>query len=112
MSPNLKPSPNQNSSSSYRSSYQSHNQLKPTLPNKKLTTGEMEEMRQKGLCFGCGAKWSKEHRCRRSQLYQMLLEDLQDEGDNEEFEDCMDTSNELLVVSNGEEQADLSIHAM
>lgn len=72
----------------------------------------MEEMKQNGLCFGCGAIWSKEHRCRRSQLYNMLLEDLQDEGDSEEFVNCVNRPEELTVVRNGEEQVELSIHAM
>lgn len=74
----------------------------------------MEERRQKGLCFGCGAKWSRVHKCRRSQLYQMLLDDLQGEtvAETDEFVDCMDTPEELVVISNGEDQAELSIHAL
>lgn len=42
----------------------------------------------------------------------MLFEDLFEESESEEFVDCVDSSKELFQPDGGEEQAELSIHAI
>ena len=45
---------------------------------------------KKGLCVWCGDKYSKDHRCTRSQLFQLLVEeDSLNQGDGEAFMDCL-----------------------
>ncbi|GMJ07956.1 hypothetical protein HRI_004464800 [Hibiscus trionum] len=51
---------------------------------------DMEERRRKGLCFWCPSKYTLGHRCTRSQLFQLLMEGNDIEGENEEFVDCED----------------------
>ncbi|KAL4347798.1 hypothetical protein GQ457_17G006860 [Hibiscus cannabinus] len=54
----------------------------------KLSSTEMDERRRKGLCFWCPAKFVPGHKCTRSQLYQLLMENIEGDGDHEEFVDC------------------------
>ena len=57
--------------------------------NKPVIREEMEEMRKKGLCMWCGAKFGSGHRCMRSQLYQMLVEEPEEvSAEPEVFFDC------------------------
>lgn len=88
------------------------NSSNPSSPNRKVSPAEIKNRRKKGLCFGCGIKWEKDHKCRRSQLYQMLLEDLFEESESDEFVDCVDSTEELPQLDGIEEQAELSIYAM
>ncbi len=36
---------------------------------KKLSRDELQDYIKKGLCFKCGEKWSREHRCKTGQVY-------------------------------------------
>ena len=52
----------------------------------------MDERRKKGLCSWCGVKFILGHRCIRSQLYHILIDQVEEvEGDLEEFLDCTET---------------------
>lgn len=72
----------------------------------------MVERRKNGLYFGCGAKWAPGHKCRRFQLYQILLDDLQEETECKEFVDCLDNHEELLNPNNSEETAEFSLNVI
>ena len=64
--------------------------------NPSPTREEKEERRRKGLCVWCGVKFTFGHKCVRSQLYQLLMEDMDDkEGEVEEFVDCRENIKEL-----------------
>ena len=39
----------------------------------------MQERIKKGLCFKCGEKWSKEHKCKTGQVF-MIVDTSDDEG--------------------------------
>lgn len=40
---------------------------------KRLTSKELEEKRQKGLCFWCDEKFTPSHRCNRRQIYMLSI---------------------------------------
>jgi hypothetical protein len=41
-----------------------------TLPQPtQISQEEMDERREKGLCFGCNRKWSKGHKCQKTKLF-------------------------------------------
>jgi hypothetical protein len=43
-----------------------------TLPQTtQISPREMEEIREKGLCFGCNKKWSKGHKCQETKLFSL-----------------------------------------
>ena len=43
---------------------------------KASTKEERDERKRKGLCMWCGVKYSYNHSCARSQLYQLLVDDV------------------------------------
>ncbi|KAL4385004.1 hypothetical protein GQ457_15G026090 [Hibiscus cannabinus] len=55
---------------------------------KTLTSAEIEDRRRKRLCFWCPAKYTPGHKCARSQVLQISVDGLEDEGELEEFQDC------------------------
>ncbi|KAL4384325.1 hypothetical protein GQ457_15G019630 [Hibiscus cannabinus] len=55
---------------------------------KTISPAEIEERRRKGLCFWCAAKYTPGHKCVRTQLFQIMVEGTEDEGEVEEFVDC------------------------
>ena len=79
-----------------------------------LTREERDDGRKRGLCMWCGDKYTREHSCVKSQLYQLLTEEtVAKEAEMEEFADCMDTMEEPGM--NGEESGTLhaiSLHAV
>ncbi|KAL2894117.1 Retrotransposon-derived protein PEG10 [Bienertia sinuspersici] len=58
---------------------------KPVGEVRRLSEKELQEKREKGLCFRCDEKWSVNHRCRRKEL-SILLSQVEDEGVFEEGE--------------------------
>ncbi|KAL4562985.1 hypothetical protein LXL04_027016 [Taraxacum kok-saghyz] len=71
---------------------------KPFSPNRTrhLSKSEWEERRRQGLCFGCGQKYTPQHKCTAGQLRIMLLADGDEVSDTGEvhlleFEDVKDT---------------------
>ena len=47
----------------------------------------------------CGVKFTEEHSCMKSQLYQILLEEPKGKTtDKEEFSDCLESMEELTKV--------------
>lgn len=49
---------------------------------KRLTEKELQEKKEKGLCFRCDDKWSMGHRCKKKELSVLLLGE-EDEGEVE-----------------------------
>ena len=44
----------------------------------------------------CGVKYTREHKCMRSQLYQLLLDELEDKLlESDEFLHCVESTEEL-----------------
>ena len=76
---------------------------------KKLSKEEVQERISKGLCFKCGEKWSKEHRCKTGQVFQIVeTSEEESEGDvQEEFGNEEDLNGSLES-----DVAELSLHAM
>ena len=81
--------------------------------NRQPTWQEREERRKKGLCMWCGIKFTSGHRCFRSQLYQLLVDNGNEaEEENELFLDCEDSLNESVNVMKEEESPVISLHAL
>ncbi|XP_042963178.1 uncharacterized protein LOC122297221 [Carya illinoinensis] len=63
-----------------------YNQTKrPTIPIKRVTPTQMQERREKGLCYYCDEKYHFGHKCTRPKLF--LLEGLGEEREEEEEAD-------------------------
>ena len=85
----------------FATSYTKPNYSKPenntSQPLKGPTKEERDEWRKKGLCMWCGQKFVQGHQCIRSQLYQLLIEDIEPaEVDTEEFFDCIGNGEALI----------------
>ncbi|GMI89777.1 hypothetical protein HRI_002647000 [Hibiscus trionum] len=79
---------------------------------KALSAVEIEERRRKGLCFWCAAKYSPGHKCQKSQLYQILVEGIEEEGEQEEFLDCEDHGELTNIEGPATESPILSLQAI
>lgn len=73
-------------------------------PIKKLSSSEMKERRDKGLCYNCDDKYSPGHRCKTQRLY--LLDGAPVENDETEEE----TGDSQLVRT--EDFPEISLHAI
>ncbi|KAL4361032.1 hypothetical protein GQ457_04G005470 [Hibiscus cannabinus] len=94
----------------------SHNTKQLNLGGQKgagklLTASEIEDRRRKGLCFWCASKYTPDHKCARTQLYQIVVEGVEEENEHEVFLDCEDTG-ELMVENSKKEGPTLSLNAM
>nr|DAD39264.1 TPA_asm: hypothetical protein HUJ06_013587 [Nelumbo nucifera] len=47
----------------------------PNIPIRRLTPSEMQERRQRGLCFNCDQKWSANHKCHGKSFMLLISED-------------------------------------
>ena len=87
--------------------------LLPTPPGKPrfrhLSGPEMDERKEKGLCFNCDQRWSRNHKC-GARIFLMLTNDDNDvvTGDLDSAVAQLDSGN-VEVVS---EAAQLSLHAL
>lgn len=81
--------------------------LEPSLPIRKLTQKDVDEKRQKGLCFGCDEKYFRGHVCKKKQLF--LLETEAEEGlwDDEDRNDGLPEGPNCV-----EEEPQISVHAL
>ncbi|KAJ7960249.1 Ty3/gypsy retrotransposon protein [Quillaja saponaria] len=84
----------------------------PYKPTKNMSQKEMEEKRLKGLCYWCEEKYVPGHKCRRSQLYQIVLE-MEEE---EVMEYDTEVSNNISITEICEEEQQetprISLHAL
>ncbi|KAL4279050.1 hypothetical protein GQ457_03G026640 [Hibiscus cannabinus] len=62
---------------------------------KNLTSAEIDDRKRKGLCFWCAGKYTPGHKCAKSQVFQIVVDGLEDEGELEEFQDCEEVSEVL-----------------
>ncbi|MCI30296.1 hypothetical protein A2U01_0051505, partial [Trifolium medium] len=72
-----------------------------------LSEPELAERREKGLCFNCDQKWSRQHRCGGRAF--LLLAD--EEGDEVEFSQ-LESTIAIDPPSDETPQAQLSLHAL
>jgi len=42
---------------------------KATIPVQKISPAQVEELKRKGLCFSCDAKWFRGHVCEAPKLF-------------------------------------------
>ncbi|KAL4342538.1 hypothetical protein GQ457_08G013440 [Hibiscus cannabinus] len=77
---------------------------------KTLSASEIEDRRRKGLCFWCAAKYTPGHKCPRTQLYQIMVEGVEEDGEIEEFLDC-EESGDVQDSGKGENPV-ISLQAM
>jgi hypothetical protein len=73
--------PNQPDNRSLTPSYPSNLNQRSSIPIKRLTPAQMQEMREKGLCYNCDEKFQPGHRCNRPRLF--LLEGVEFEEPEE-----------------------------
>ncbi|KAJ7960281.1 Ty3/gypsy retrotransposon protein [Quillaja saponaria] len=52
----------------------SANRSNPYKPTRTMTQKEMDERRMKGMCYWCEEKYVPGHKCKRPQLYKIILE--------------------------------------
>jgi hypothetical protein len=78
---------------------------------RQLTAAEMDERREKGLCFNCDERYAKGHRCKGRFL--MFVSDTNDQSDEIISEMLGEMDLELVETDLGEsEPAQLSFHAL
>ena len=76
---------------------------------KRLSKDEVQERIKKGLCFKCGDKWSKEHKCKTGQV--LMIADTSDEENKEAIKEESEEE-ENHQASSESEEAELSLHAL
>lgn len=54
---------------------------KAIIPIQKLSTTQMKERREKGLCYNCDDKWAPGHKCHATKLFIMECENSDDEDE-------------------------------
>lgn len=64
---------------------------------KRLTTAEIKNKREKGLCYYCDAKYSREHKCKPSFCLLLDQDELQEilQGESDEDDEYVDVNAEL-----------------
>ncbi|CAI8616822.1 unnamed protein product [Vicia faba] len=72
-----------------------------------LLEPELAEKREKGICFNCDQKWSRQHRC-SGKVFLMVAEHAEDEGDAEQIE----MINDMETPLEESRSAQLSLHAL
>lgn len=66
---------------------------RPQFPIKRLTAAEMQQNRDKGLCYNCDEKFVLGHRCKKQMLYLLQLDstgELEEEACEEGIDDLLD----------------------
>ncbi|KAL4295662.1 hypothetical protein GQ457_12G011410 [Hibiscus cannabinus] len=81
-------------------------------PGKTISSTKIEERRRKGLCFWCAAKYTPGHKCTKTQLFQIMVEGLEDEGEQEEFLDCEEHGEPVFVDGSKLDSPTISLQAM
>ncbi|XP_016670128.1 uncharacterized protein [Gossypium hirsutum] len=84
------------------------------ISSKSLSQAELEDRRKNGLCFWCGSKYSPGHKCSKSQLYQLIIEPVREQGSDmkrSSFEEFSDFFDQLDLVDPIPESLVLSLHA-
>ncbi|KAL4279714.1 hypothetical protein GQ457_03G015840 [Hibiscus cannabinus] len=79
---------------------------------KVISAGEIEERRKKGLCFWCASKYSPGHKCAKTQLYQIMVEGIEEENESDIFLDCEENGDGLKQEGKQEEVLTVSLQAM
>jgi hypothetical protein len=74
--------PNQPENRNTTPPYNTNFNRRPSIPIKRLTPAQMQERREKGLCYNCDEKFQSGHRCNRPRLF--LLEGVE-LGESEEI---------------------------
>ncbi|KAI4340489.1 hypothetical protein MLD38_025318 [Melastoma candidum] len=74
-------------------------------PHRRLSAAEMEEKRQKGLCFWCDDKYSMSHKCTNRRMYSITLE----ADDHEGVVDQLEPAEDELAT---EDSPIVSLHAL
>lgn len=74
------PSQNQNTNPTYPNPYN----RRPNLPIRRVTPNQMQERREKGICYFCDDKYQPGHRCNRPKLYLLEGQELEAKEDKGE----------------------------
>jgi hypothetical protein len=83
----------------------------PSRPKfRHLSDPEMAERREKGLCFNCDQKWSRQHRC-GGRAFLMIADEGGDEVDQSQLESAVDIGTHQDEGGDSQ-QAQLSLHAL
>ena len=53
------------------------NNVPSSKPPQRLTSQQLDEQREKGLCFNCDNKYSKGHKCSENKLFYIDCEEKQ-----------------------------------
>ncbi|KAG2667995.1 hypothetical protein I3760_15G139500 [Carya illinoinensis] len=89
-------------------------QRRNPYPIKRISPNQMQERRDKGLCYFCDEKYHQGHKCSRPKLY--LLEGMQFEGEEEEELEEEETFNqpntEAIPAVQQAELFGISLHAI
>ncbi|KAA8524303.1 hypothetical protein F0562_010726 [Nyssa sinensis] len=91
-----------------------NNNRKPTIPIQRISPGQMQERRAKGLCYYCDERFQPGHRCNKPKLF--LLEGMKiEEIEDEEIDESMAVLNSEEPKNEEEEKGELlgiSLHAL
>jgi len=102
--------PNQLENRSNNPPYPTNFNQRPNIPIKRLTPAQMQERREKGLCYNCDEKFQPGHRCNRPRLF--LLEGVELEGPEEIRVEEVVQKEEPEAVPQEAELPGISLHAL
>ncbi|KAG7944870.1 hypothetical protein I3843_15G125100 [Carya illinoinensis] len=96
------PPPKNNSSYQNTNPRFPNNNRRPTIPIQRISPSQMQERREKGLCYYCDERFQSGHKCNKSKLF--LLEGMKiEEIEDEEIDESMAILN-LEESKEGEEE--------
>jgi len=84
-----------------------------TKEYQKLSKEEVQDRIKKCLCFKCGEKWSRDHKCRKGQV--LVIEDTSDDDNDKTSseEDSSDQADHMAIIeSSSDNDAELSLNAL
>jgi len=101
------------SSPSSGSSSQFSPRTSPTVPVQRISSAQMRERREKGLCYNCDEKWIPSHKCKSPTLYLLhATEPIIDDTMVEEFVEPFDKCDPLEPIIQEVVEPEISLHAL
>jgi hypothetical protein len=82
--------------------------VKTAVPIQKISPAQMEEMRKKGLCYSCDAKWHTGHKCPNPRLFVIESVELIEEERAAPFLE----QQELMEFDYNDGHPEISLHAI
>ena len=79
---------------------------------RKLSREEVQERIKKGLCFKCGEKWGRDHRCKAGQVFVIAVPSDDEDEIGNEVESSDEEEPRVIDHGKSEREAELSLNAL